>query len=78
MRAAGFDILHSQYLDPVGAIAYFVGGRLGGVSSLSPGLLNVYERFVLPISRLVTPMTKRFMGKNVLVVGRLASPSRHD
>lgn len=73
MRAAGFEIVHSRYLDPLGAIAYFVGGRLGGVSSLSPRLLRVYERFVLPISRLATPITKRFMGKNVLVVGRLAA-----
>ncbi len=73
MRAAGFEIVHSRYLDPIGAIAYFVGGRLGGVSSLSPRLLSVYERFVLPISRLATPITKRFMGKNVLVVGRLAA-----
>jgi SAM-dependent methyltransferase len=70
MRAAGFEIIHSQYLDPLGAIAYFVGGRLGGVSSLSPRLLKVYERFVLPASRATTPITKRIMGKNVLVVGR--------
>ena len=73
MRAAGFEVVHSQYLDPVGAIAYFLGGRLGGVSSLSPRLLAVFERFVLPISRLTTPVTRRFMGKNVLVVGRLAT-----
>lgn len=69
LRAAGFDVVHMQYLDPVGAIAYFAGGRLGGVSSLSPRLLWVFERIVLPISRLVTPLTRRFMGKNVLVVG---------
>ncbi|MBI4883514.1 MAG: glycosyltransferase [Actinobacteria bacterium] len=72
LRAAGFEIVHSQYVDPVGAIAYFVGGRLGGVSSLSPELLAIYERLVLPITRLATPVTRRFMGKNVLVVARLA------
>jgi len=69
LRAAGFEVVHAQYLDPVGAIAYFVGGRIGGVSSLSPRLLRIYERVVLPISRLMTPLTRRFMGKNVLVIG---------
>ena len=73
LRAAGYDVVHSQYLDPVGAVAYFAGGRLGGVSSLSPRLLWVFERIVLPISRLITPLTRRFMGKNVLAVGRLAT-----
>ena len=68
-RAAGYHVVHAQYLDPVGAIAYFAGGRIGGVSSLSPRLLWIFERIVLPISRLVTPLTRRFMGKNVLVVG---------
>jgi len=73
LRAAGYDVVHSQYLDPVGAVAYFAGGRLGGVSSLSPALLWVFERIVLPISRFVTPVTRRFMGKNVLAVGQLTA-----
>jgi SAM-dependent methyltransferase len=73
-RAAGYEVVHAQYLDPVGAIAYFAGGRVGGVSSLSPRLLWIFERIVLPISRLVTPLTRRFMGKNVLVVGRPLRP----
>jgi hypothetical protein len=72
LRAAGYEVVHAQYLDPVGALAYFAGGRLGGVSSLSPRLLWLFERIVIPISRLVTPLTRRFMGKNVLVVGRRA------
>ncbi|CAN5596778.1 hypothetical protein BH10ACT2_BH10ACT2_00540 [soil metagenome] len=73
LRAAGYDVVAAQYLDPVGAIAYFAGGRMGGVSSLSPRLLWVFERIVLPISRVVTPLTRRFMGKNVLVVGTPAA-----
>ncbi len=72
LRAAGYEVVHAQYLDPVGAVAYFAGGRVGGVSSLSPRLLWIFERVVLPISRLVTPITRRFMGKNVLVVGQRA------
>ncbi len=68
-RAAGYEVLHAQYLDPVGAIAYFAGGRIGGVSSLSPRLLWIFEHLLLPISKLVTPLTRSFMGKNVLVVG---------
>lgn len=70
MRAAGFRVVHAQYLDPLGAVAYFAGGRLGGVSSLSPRLLWLFERLVLPVSKFVTPVTRRFMGKNVLVVGK--------
>ena len=73
LRASGYDVVHAQYHDPVGAVAYFVGGRVGGVSSLSERLLCILERIVLPMSRLVTPATRRFMGKNVLVVGRPAS-----
>lgn len=69
-QAAGFHVVKAQYLDPVGALAYFAGGRLGGVSSLSPRLLWLFERLVLPLSKLVTPATRRFMGKNVLVVGK--------
>ena len=76
LRAAGYDVVHAEYVDPVGAMAYFAGGRMGGVSSLSPRLLWLFERVVLPLSRLVTPLTRRVMGKNVLAVGRPASKPR--
>lgn len=78
MRAAGYHVVHAQYLDPLGAVAYFAGGRVGGVSALSPRLLWTFERIVLPLSRLVTPLTRRFMGKNVLAVGRPASAAPPD
>lgn len=70
IRAAGFAPFHSEYLDPVGAFAYFAGGRLGGVSSLSPKLLWVFENMLLPLSRAITPLTRNVFGKNVLVVAR--------
>ena len=70
LRATGYEVVYSKYLDPVGAFAYFAGSRLGGVSSLSRPMLWAFERILLPTSILVNHVTGRLFGKNVLVVAR--------
>jgi glycosyltransferase involved in cell wall biosynthesis len=67
LRAAGYVVTHSKYLDPLGAPAYYLGSRIGG-ASLSPPMLWAFERIILPSSIVLNHATKRLFGKNVLVV----------
>jgi glycosyltransferase involved in cell wall biosynthesis len=68
ITSCGFRVEQAEYLDPLGAVGYLAGSKLGGSPHLSPGMLRFYERFVLPPSRRMGPLTRRSFGKNVLVV----------
>lgn len=68
ITSCGFTVTHTAYLDPLGAISYLAGSKIGGSPNLSPTTLKIYEKLILPPSKLLGPLTKRRFGKNVLVV----------
>jgi SAM-dependent methyltransferase len=68
VRAAGFRVLRSEYVDSAGfaaALLYRLAGRDGAISRRSVAL---YDRFVFPFSRAVDRVTHQYFGKNVLLV----------
>ena len=68
VRAAGFRVLRSEYVDSAGfaaALLYRLAGRDGAISRRSVAL---YDRFVFPFSRAVDRVTHPYFGKNVLLV----------
>jgi hypothetical protein len=68
IASCGFRVELAEYLDPLGALGYLAGSKLRGSPHLSPRVLRVYERVVLPPSRRMSALTRRAFGKNVLVV----------
>lgn len=71
--AAGFEVEKVSFMDPIGffvAWAYRLFLNNGEVSS---GQLVFFDRFLYPISRLVTPLTEHLFGKNLILIARRAA-----
>jgi SAM-dependent methyltransferase len=68
VRAAGFRVSRSEYVDSAGFAAtllYRLTGRDGAISCRS---VVLYDRVIFPLSRVVDHVTHPYFGKNVLVV----------
>lgn len=69
--AAGLEIETLKYCDPLGfgvALLYKLIGNKDGV--LSTKSVKFYDRFVFPASKLIEPVTSRFVGKNALLIAK--------
>lgn len=71
LQSAGFSVSRSRYCDSVGfglALLFrFVGGSSGEPSSAS---LRLFDRLLLPVSKLLDPLLGNLFGKNVFAVAR--------
>lgn len=67
----GYDVLQARYCDSVGfflALAFrFIGNKEGEPSSAS---LRLFDRFLLPISKIFDIVLSRLIGKNVFVTAQ--------
>jgi len=71
MRAAGYRIETSRYVDSVGFVATLAFRIIGNRSGeLDRRQIRWYDRFVLPASLLLDKLLAPFFGKNLLVVAR--------
>lgn len=66
IEAGGFRIDRSEYFDWLGALPWFVSGRMLRQSIVSPASLRAYDRFAIPVCRMVDEILnpQRF-GKNL-------------
>jgi len=69
VKAAGFDVATVAYVDSLGFLATLVfkwlGSKDGGVNRTA---LKAYDRAVFPLSRLLDFITRRWFGKNLLLL----------
>jgi len=73
LERAGFEPASMRYFDLLGALPWFVTGRVLGRSSVGDGSAKVYDRFVIPACRLVDRLTGPRVGKNLICVARRPS-----
>ncbi|MBV9124585.1 MAG: class I SAM-dependent methyltransferase [Planctomycetes bacterium] len=70
--AAGYRIRRLRYINPVGGLGWWANAKLFKPRDLSAPMVNRqilwYDRYVQPLSRLVTPLTAPFFGQSVWVV----------
>jgi SAM-dependent methyltransferase len=69
VNAAGFDIERVGYADSIGffaTLAFKLTGNRDGTVSLAA--LKLYDRLVFPLSRALDLLTRRWFGKNLLLV----------
>lgn len=71
VEAAGFEIQQNDYFDWLGSIPWFITGRILRQSMVSEGQVGLYDRFVIPICRMVDDLLepKRF-AKNLRLIAR--------
>ena len=69
VRAAGFRVDHVAYADSLGFFATLLfklsGNKQGNVSL---GALKLYDRVVFPLSRVLDLVSRRWLGKNLLLI----------
>lgn len=69
VREAGFEIESVEYFDWLGSIPWFVTNRVLRRSEVSTGGLKMYDRFVVPVCRLVDDLLKpQTFGKNLRLI----------
>jgi SAM-dependent methyltransferase len=70
VQSTGLEVIDAEYVDSLGFVAALIYRLVGRSGSLDPHAVVLYDRAVLPVSRLVDPLTARWVGKNLLVVAR--------
>ncbi len=68
-HTANLNVEKLYYCDPIGfsaALAYRIFGNKEG--NISPTSVKYYDRFAFPLSKVIQPLTRSFVGKNVLLV----------
>jgi SAM-dependent methyltransferase len=71
LHAAGFVIERLGYVDSLGffaALLFRAAGNRGG--ELNPRALRLYDRAIFPVSRFLDRVTRRWFGKNLLLIAR--------
>ena len=73
MAQAGLEVVRSDYINPVGGLGWWAN-RLMSHGSLNDTAVNsqitLFDRWLVPISRAIDPVTRPFFGQSVVAVGR--------
>lgn len=67
---AGLEVTLSQPVNLLGGLAWWVAVRKGGAGSPDPRLVAVYDRFVVPLTRMIERRVRPPFGQSVLCVAR--------
>ena len=69
VRAAGFTIERCAYVDSLGFFATLLFKLVGDSSgNINRTALRLYDRAIFPLSRLIDTVTRRWFGKNLLLI----------
>jgi SAM-dependent methyltransferase len=71
VAAAGFTIERVEYADSIGffaTLAFRLTDR--GTGEIDPRMLKLYDRVVFPVSRALDRVSRRWFGKNLVLVAR--------
>lgn len=77
VEEAGYRVQHSRYADSLGFLAtllYRIAGSREG--DLNERAVATYDRFAFPVSRMLDRASGRWLGKNLIVVGRAEDAGR--
>jgi SAM-dependent methyltransferase len=69
LRAAGFDQVRASYFNPVGAVGWFVAGRILRMRRLSPSAVRLSDAVAVPVGRLLERLGRAPFGQSVVATG---------
>lgn len=67
---AGLEIVQTRYMDFIGMLPWFVSFKLMKRKTLTPDLIEIYDKFGVPVIRTIEGIVRAPIGKNVLLVAR--------
>jgi SAM-dependent methyltransferase len=69
---AGFAVRQLRHVNPLGGLGWWINARFAKPRTLSEGFVNrqilIFDRYVLPLSRLLDPLTAPFFGQSLWAV----------
>jgi SAM-dependent methyltransferase len=71
VRSAGLDVEMCKPVNLLGGLAWWLAVRKGGVSYPNPKLVRLYDRTVIPMTRLIERVVTPPFGQTVLCVARV-------
>jgi 2-polyprenyl-3-methyl-5-hydroxy-6-metoxy-1,4-benzoquinol methylase len=72
IERAGLSVERAYYFDPLGALPYWLSYRVLSRKSLGGGTVALYDRVIIPMSLLISRITKRRgLGKNLIAIATL-------
>ena len=69
LLAAGFRVSFARYFNPIGAIGWFLVGRVAGRGRLSPASIALSERIAVLVGRLLEGIGRPPFGQSVVAIG---------
>ncbi len=69
LRNAGFDVLFARYFNPIGAIGWFLVGRVAGRGQLSRASIVLSERIAVPGGQMLERLGPPPFGQSVVALG---------
>ena len=70
LRASGFDVVKSKYMDCMGVLPWYLLNVVGRRTSINTHLAHFYDTWFVPFTRWLEGLQNPWFGKNVLVVAR--------
>ncbi|MDQ4123528.1 MAG: class I SAM-dependent methyltransferase [Acidobacteriota bacterium] len=71
-RESGFKILKVKYFDFFGVLPWYIKYRLLNSSELGGSAVTLYDKFAVPINKVVESVIKPPIGKNILLIAEKA------
>ena len=75
-RSAGFSIQMAEYFDVIGIIPWWLKYCVLKSNSMEPGAVQLYDRLVVPISRMLEGWITPPLGKSIILVAQNEGPDR--
>lgn len=74
VEQSGLKVEKSGYLNPIGGAGWWLNAKLCKPCTLSDDSVNAqivfFDRYLLPVSRLINPLFSRFFGQSTWIVAR--------
>ena len=77
IRSAGLDCAYVRPVNMLGAMAWWLAVRRGGVEKPNPKLVGIYDRFVVPVTKTLEARVRPPFGQSVLAVATLPRVGSH-
>ena len=68
LEEVGFQILLKRYFDLAGVLPWWLINTVGKRTNFDPRMLNIYDRYVIPVTRFIEKRISLSFGKNIIIV----------
>ena len=78
LQRAGFRIVHASYFDLPGVLPWWIKYRLLKSDTMEADAVRFYDRFLVPVVRLIETRIRPPVGKNIIAIAEKPRPSTSD